>query len=101
MNVMNNNRLISIAGIHVFSTKYNVSALGNITTLPEFRGKGYGKMVSARLCKSLIEEGITDIGLNVKKDNIAAISSYERIGFRKTSVYNEFLVNKIIRGNEK
>ena len=48
-----NNMLISTAGIHVYSSKYKVAALGNITTHPDFRGKGLAKITSAKLCKSL------------------------------------------------
>ena len=87
------NRLISIAGIHVYSPQYKVAALGNIATLPTHRGKGYGKQVTARLCQSLISEGI-DIGLNVKTDNNAAISCYRRIGFETVASYEEFTVKR-------
>jgi ribosomal protein S18 acetylase RimI-like enzyme len=87
-------RLVSIAGIHVYSPQYKVTALGNITTLPTHRGKGYGTRVTARLCQSLINEGI-DIGLNVKADNKAAISCYRRIGFEIVASYEEFAVHRI------
>jgi len=70
------NRLISVAGIHVYSQKYNVAALGNICTHPDFRGKGWGRAATAKLCKSLLQE-IEHIGLNVKADNKTAISLYE------------------------
>jgi len=92
--IMDNDKLISIAGIHVYSKKYKVSALGNITTHPDFRSLGYGKMVSARLCKSLLDEGMECIGLNVKANNPAAISSYKKIGFEKVVSYNEFMVER-------
>ena len=93
--IFEGNRLVSIAGIHVFSPKYKVAALGNITTHPDYRNKGFGKMVSARLCKSLLDEGIENIGLNVKADNLAAISSYEKIGFERVTDYNEFVVERL------
>lgn len=87
---MESDRLVSIAGIHVYSPKYKVAALGNITTLPSRRGKGYGRRVTARLCRSLVDEGI-DIGLNVKADNSAAISCYRGLGFETVAAYEEFL----------
>ena len=93
--IMEKNRLVSIAGIHVYSPKYKVAALGNITTLPSHRNKGYGRRVTARLCQSLIDEGI-DIGLNVKIDNKAAISCYEKIGFRVVATYEEFMASSIV-----
>jgi len=86
-------RLVSIAGIHVYSPQYKVAALGNITTLPSHRGKGYGTRVTARLCQSLIDEGM-DVGLNVKTDNTAAISCYRKIGFETVASFEEFTVQR-------
>ena len=40
--------LVSVAGIHVYSPEYDVAALGNITTHPDFRGQGLGRKVTAR-----------------------------------------------------
>ncbi len=85
------NNLVSIAGIHVFSPKYNVAALGNITTHPDFRGKGFGKIVTARLCQNLLKT-VGFIGLNVAEDNSPAISVYKKLGFEIVSSYEEFMV---------
>ncbi len=85
--------LASIAGIHVYSPEYKVSALGNITTHPSHRNKGYGKLVTARLCQSLIGKGI-DVGLNVKADNDAAIKCYEGLGFKTMASFGECLIEK-------
>jgi ribosomal protein S18 acetylase RimI-like enzyme len=86
-----NGRLVSIAGVHVFSKRFKVAALGNITTLPAHRNKGYGARVTGRLCQSLLDEDI-QVGLNVKADNTAAISCYRRIGFRTIASYEEYTV---------
>jgi len=86
-----NNKLVSIAGIHTYSQKYRVAALGNITTLPDYRGNGYGTCVTVKLCKELLNE-VDVIGLNVGVDNLNAIKSYENIGFRKTDTYHEYLI---------
>ena len=89
--IMEENRIVSIAGIHVYSPQYKVAALGNITTLPKCRGKGYGTRVTARLCRSLIDENL-DIGLNVKDDNEVAIACYRKIGFETVASYEEFMM---------
>jgi RimJ/RimL family protein N-acetyltransferase len=86
-------RLIAIAGVHVYSKKYRVAALGNITTHPEFRGKGLGASITATVCEDLLKD-VDLIGLNVLADNKAAIRCYERIGFEVSSVYDEFAVTK-------
>lgn len=85
--------LVSIAGIHVYSEAYRVAALGNITTHPSCRNKGYGRLVAARLCQSLIET-VDHIGLNVKADNYSAITCYEKLGFEIIANYGEFMVYK-------
>ncbi|MFN8674028.1 MAG: GNAT family N-acetyltransferase [Candidatus Sericytochromatia bacterium] len=85
---------ISVAGIHVYSEKYQVASLGNITTLHEYRGKGLAKKVTAKLCSSLIEKGIKNIGLNVLASNINAIKCYSNLGFEIIAEYNEILFEK-------
>jgi ribosomal protein S18 acetylase RimI-like enzyme len=85
------NRLVSIAGIHVYSEKYKVAALGNIVTHPEYRGKGFGKAVMAKLCQSLAKH-VDYIGLNVKADNTAAVEMYRKLGFEIVSSYYEFMI---------
>ncbi|MBN1232730.1 MAG: GNAT family N-acetyltransferase [Candidatus Coatesbacteria bacterium] len=86
-------KLESIAGVHVFSKDYKVAALGNITTHPDYRARGFGTSVTAMLCKNLLKH-VTHIGLNVKQDNHAAIKCYKSIGFEITSEYEEFTVEK-------
>jgi predicted GNAT family acetyltransferase len=91
--INNGEELISIASIHVYSEQYRVSALGNITTLPAQRGKGYGTTVTARLCQELLKT-IDHIGLNVKADNKTAIRCYQRLGFEIIASYEEFMITR-------
>ena len=83
--------LVSAAGVHVYSRRYKVAALGNITTHPKYRGRGYGRTVTAKVCNSLLHD-IDDVGLNVKADNTSAIMCYERLGFEVVDSYGEFEV---------
>jgi GNAT superfamily N-acetyltransferase len=85
-------RLVSIAGIHVYSGEYRVAALGNIVTHPDYRGNGFAKSVTARLCQSL-SASVDHIGLNVKADNAIAISLYEKLGFEIVGPYYECMVS--------
>jgi ribosomal protein S18 acetylase RimI-like enzyme len=87
------NRLVSIAGIHVFSEKYKAAALGNITTLPEFRGKGLAKLVTSRVCKEL-KPHADIIGLNVHSENVSAIKCYEDLGFEIIAPYREYMITR-------
>jgi len=86
-------QLISIAGIHVYSARYRAAALGNITTLPQHRGRGYGRAVTARLCQQL-RENVDIIGLNVKCGNKPALALYHSLGFRICAEYGEFSLQK-------
>lgn len=91
--IRENDKLVSIAGVHVYSEEYRVAALGNITTHTKFRNKGYGKIVTAHLCRSLANKTDT-IGLNVSQSNSAAVKCYEDLGFRFNAPYKEYMIER-------
>lgn len=82
-------KVVSVAGIHVYSPSYGVAALGNVATHPDFRKRGLGMAVTAKLCKALLGS-VESIGLNVRMDNAAAINMYERLGFRIEAEFNQY-----------
>ncbi len=87
-------KIVSVAGVHIFSPLYNIAVLGNITTHPNFRGRGLAKKCIVQLLKSF--DGVIDqIGLNVKKDNLIAIQLYEKLGFNLHSNYKEAYFERI------
>ncbi len=88
-----NGQLVAAGGVHIFSTKYSVAALGNITTLPSHRRRGYGKQVSHTLCNYLVDK-VKTIGLNVVSANAAAIKIYRDLGFEPITTYSEFTLTK-------
>lgn len=90
-----NHQLVCLAGIHVYSPKYRVAALGNIATHPDFRNKGFAAKVTAKLCQTLLKEKL-DVGLNVKADNLSALMCYKKIGFEVVAEYYEYLITKKI-----
>ncbi len=89
--VRHGRELASAAGVHVYSARYGVAALGNVTTHPLVRGRGYATAAAARLCRELLAS-VEHIGLNVKADNGAAIASYRRLGFTRVASYEESLL---------
>jgi len=86
-------QLVCAGGIHVYSQKYKVAALGNITTHPDFRNQGLGRLITARICQELWKD-VDFIGLNVMADNKAAIHLYQTLGFKISSTYGEFSFKK-------
>ena len=86
-------KLVSVAGVHVYSPRYQAAALGNIATLPAVRGLGWATRVTARCCQQLRQD-IRWIGLNVQADNQPAISCYQKIGFEPVENYLEFTISR-------
>jgi predicted GNAT family acetyltransferase len=84
-------RLVSAAGVHVYSEHYRVAAIGNVVTHPAHRNRGYAGLVTARLCRSLLEK-VEHVGLHVKADNAAALACYRKLGFEIIASYREFMV---------
>lgn len=86
-------RLVCIAGVHTYSSRYRVAALGNIVTHPAHRNQGHATCATAKLCQVLLDE-VDHIGLNVKVDNEAAITCYRKLGFEIVAPYGEFNITR-------
>lgn len=82
-------RLGCVAGVHVHSPTFGVTALGNVATLPELRGQGLARGACAALCLLLLGDGIETIALNVRADNAAAVAVYTQLGFERAAAYTE------------
>ena len=75
---------------HVFSPKYRVAAVGNVTTRPLSRGRGFATAATAAVCKNLFAD-VDIIGLNVRQDNATAIACYRKLGFDVVGEFEEYL----------
>ena len=85
-----NNSLLSVAGVHVYSREYKIAVLGNIATHPDHRGNRLAAILTSHLIEELSNEGLL-VALNVKCDNEYAIRCYEKLGFQKQCEYEESL----------
>jgi ribosomal protein S18 acetylase RimI-like enzyme len=92
--------LLSVAGVHVYSPRYKVAALGNIATRPDARGQGLAAAATARLCQELLRAGIECVGLNVRADNRQALACYQRLGFERLADYGEYTLQAKYPSNE-
>jgi len=81
-------KLVAAGGVHAYSNEYSVAVLGNLTTDPEYRGRGIATRVTSRLVRELIDENKV-ITLNVKANNEPAFRSYRRLGFKLIHTYRE------------
>ncbi len=73
------------------SQSYGVAALGNIATHPDLRNRGLGTAVTTKLCNVLLRS-VETIGLNVKADNLAALSCYKKLGFKEIATIEQYMV---------
>ena len=84
---------MSSPGVHVFSRRYGVAALGNVATVPERRGRGLARAVCARLCRELAPR-VPLVGLNVAVANAPARRCYRALGFREVLRYEEAVLTR-------
>ncbi len=88
-------QLLAVAGVHVFSEAESLAALGNIAVHTHFRGRGLGTRVTGALCERLRQQfGIQTLGLNVNQCNTKAQRCYEKLGFEKKAIYQEWTFEK-------
>lgn len=55
----------------------------NLAVKPEFRGRGLGQALVNVVLESFHRDGVIQVFLEVRESNHAAISFYERLGFRE------------------
>lgn len=60
--------------------------LGFMYVLPAYRGMGVNQAIIEELKKWIVEQGLTEIRLEVYNDNIGAIKAYEKAGFKKRMI---------------
>jgi len=69
-----------VGKINTNATSFTKYQIGGVYVLPEFRGLGIAKIMSASFLKELIIGGM-GVNLFVKKRNTAAYKLYQRLGF--------------------
>ncbi|MBI5876689.1 MAG: GNAT family N-acetyltransferase [Chloroflexi bacterium] len=82
-------QMVSVAGVHLASRAYAAGPVGNVATLPVYRGRGYAAAATTAVVRALQNDGITTIGLNVETTNTTAIRVYERLGFVRYCEFTE------------
>lgn len=81
--IIENNEIIGVAGVR------NILGDGEITNVmitPEYRGKGYSRVLLESLMDEGCKIGITDFTLEVRAGNEVAINLYKSLGFESSGI---------------
>ena len=74
-------RLVAVAGTHVYSPAGCVAAVGNIVTASDARGRGHAAACTSAVIEAVYERGCETIVLHVAATNAPALACYRRLGF--------------------
>ncbi|MDR0550951.1 MAG: GNAT family N-acetyltransferase [Spirochaetaceae bacterium] len=77
---------VIVGKINTSAFAFNRYQLGGVYVLPEYRGRGIARAMTAVLTNALLSEGM-GVSLYVKKTNFAAEHVYRRCGFSKLADY--------------
>lgn len=72
---------------------YDEGQITNIAVRPESRREGYGAIVTRKLIKELFNRGMTEIFLEMRVSNIAALALYRRLGFTVKGIRKSYYTN--------
>lgn len=73
--------------------------LHHLVVDPDYRGRGYGKLLTKKTLKFVGEKG-RQIKLEVHDDNVPAIGLYEKYGFKKLRNYDVFIIRDVNENKE-
>ncbi|MES2803708.1 MAG: GNAT family N-acetyltransferase [Bdellovibrionota bacterium] len=90
------------AGGAIAVDKFGLAAnIGNFLTAPQYRGRGYGKVVTRKLIDDLMRIGIKTFTLGTTEENIPAWKTYESVGFQLLEKRVEIEFSSILRHGNK
>jgi GNAT superfamily N-acetyltransferase len=80
--VIEEGRLVAVAGTHVVSRQEGVAVVGNVFTHPQHRGKGDATATTSAVTEALLEY-CDHVVLTVDPNNTPAVAAYARLGYRE------------------
>lgn len=80
--VVDEERLVAVAGTHAIGRTHGIAILGNVFTHPRFRGRGHATTVTSAVTAALLEQ-VDEVVLSVNPDNIHAVRAYDKLGYRQ------------------
>ena len=79
--VVDEERLVAVAGTHAIGRTQGIAILGNVFTHPRFRGRGHATSATSAVTAALLEQ-VGEVVLSVNPDNAPAVRAYRRLGYR-------------------
>lgn len=100
----NNNELIGIIklnntpiGMYMLTIEGELGWIDNIALIDEYRGKGYGKKIVAKVIQ-ILKPKAKEIGLLVMTSNNIAYNLYKIMGFKEKKIFSTWYEKEIIGG---
>jgi GNAT superfamily N-acetyltransferase len=94
-----NEELAGCGGLKVFPAEY--AEIKRMYVRPQFRGKGFAKMLLEHLSAFAREQGITRLRLETGIYQLEAIGLYERFGFQRIGPFGEYRMDPLSLYYEK
>ena len=79
--VVDEERLVAVAGTHAIGRSHSIAILGNVFTHPRFRGRGHATTATSAVTAALLEQ-VDEVVLSVNPENAPAVRAYQKLGYR-------------------
>ena len=79
--VVDEERLVAVAGTHAIGRTHRIAILGNVFTHPRFRGRGHATTATSAVTAALLEQ-VDEVVLSVDPENAPAVHAYRKLGYR-------------------
>lgn len=90
-----NENIIGMGGIYYEKNKPDIANIWGIYVNEKYRGRGYGKMLMAKLLEKVYDnKNVNLVKLCVNTNKLPAIKLYEKMGFKITKKKEKALKNK-------
>lgn len=95
--IVEEGRLVAVAGTHSISPSGGVAVVGNVFTHPQHRGQGHATIATSATTAELLRS-CPDVVLSVDPANTPAITAYETLGYVKHGEIVEAAARRRIGG---
>jgi len=80
--VVDEARLVAVAGTHAIGRTHGIAIPGHVFTHPRFRGRGHATTATSAVTAALLEQ-VGEVVLSVDPANLPAVHAYHKLGYRQ------------------